>query len=370
MPQLAFLSFFRNLRASPLARLFRAGARWTDDIIHVRYSTYTKVKKLDVVATTGDYYYEKNHLGSVIRITSNTGWIVDEYSYTVYGKAYRKNPNWLYKPVAGANDSPIWNTRLYTGREYDKEISLYYMRARYYDAGLGRFVSRDPIGMRDNVNLYTYVANSPVKYVDRMGLEKVLIVGFAWRDPWKYWELSESQYSDPWIWSLLTYFASNYKNTNVKWYNSSVTKLGSEKWDALDNIMDNQWKYDKLVLLWHSVGADNAVEISQILNEKGINVNLMVTIDLQSAWDTTTIYDNVEVAKNYYQTNWNASANGDILSLDKDINTTKLSNIDASSSCMVNKCPSDKFDYKYYHTDIDDKLGDNVLIRDIQSIIY
>ena len=68
------------------------------------------------------------------------------------------------------------NTRLYTGREYDRESGLYYLRARYYSPDTGRFISRDPIGQNDQVNLYTYVANSPLKYVDRMGREKVLII--------------------------------------------------------------------------------------------------------------------------------------------------------------------------------------------------
>ncbi len=156
-------------------REYTYGARGTDDIVAVRYSTYTRVKKADILATTGDYYYEKNHLGSVIRITSSTGAKTDEYSYTVFWKAYRKNTNGIYKPVAWANDSSIWNTRLYTGREYDKEISLYYMRARFYDAGLGRFVSRDPIGMNDDINLYRYVANSPVIYTDIFGKEKKIL---------------------------------------------------------------------------------------------------------------------------------------------------------------------------------------------------
>jgi uncharacterized protein RhaS with RHS repeats len=52
---------------------------------------------------------------------------------------------------------------------------LYYNRARYYDPSLGRFISRDPIGTRDNINLYSYVANSTVGYVDRMGREKQLL---------------------------------------------------------------------------------------------------------------------------------------------------------------------------------------------------
>jgi RHS repeat-associated protein len=65
---------------------------------------------------------------------------------------------------------------MFTGREYDREIGLYYNRARYYDANLGRFISRDPIGVADNVSLYSYVGNNPVNATDRMGLEKMLII--------------------------------------------------------------------------------------------------------------------------------------------------------------------------------------------------
>ncbi len=70
----------------------------------------------------------------------------------------------------------IGNTRLYTGREYDAEIQLYYNRARYYSPDLGRFINRDPIDVADDVNLYAYVGNNGVMFVDRMGLEKVLII--------------------------------------------------------------------------------------------------------------------------------------------------------------------------------------------------
>ncbi len=70
------------------------------------------------------------------------------------------------------NTSPIWNTRLYTGREYDTETGLAYHRARYYDPGMGRFLSPDPIWTADDINLYRYVANSPVMYTDRNGKEK------------------------------------------------------------------------------------------------------------------------------------------------------------------------------------------------------
>lgn len=61
------------------------------------------------------------------------------------------------------------NTRLFTWREYDTETSLYFHRARYYNPQTGRFTSRDPIWQNDQINLYTYVRNSPLNNIDRDG---------------------------------------------------------------------------------------------------------------------------------------------------------------------------------------------------------
>ncbi|HBA45273.1 TPA: hypothetical protein DEG21_03305 [Patescibacteria group bacterium] len=47
---------------------------------------------------------------------------------------------------------------------------MYYYRARYYSSEIGRFINRDPIGQVDNVNLYSYVGNNPVKFTDPIGL--------------------------------------------------------------------------------------------------------------------------------------------------------------------------------------------------------
>jgi RHS repeat-associated protein len=59
----------------------------------------------------------------------------------------------------------------FTGREWDKETGLYYYRARYYDPKGGRFISKDPIGFEGgDVNLYRYVGNDPVDWVDPSGL--------------------------------------------------------------------------------------------------------------------------------------------------------------------------------------------------------
>ena len=60
----------------------------------------------------------------------------------------------------------------YTGREWDADAELYYYRARWYDAGVGRFISEDPIGFNgDPTNLSRYVGNSPGNFNDPSGLD-------------------------------------------------------------------------------------------------------------------------------------------------------------------------------------------------------
>jgi len=103
-----------------------------------------------------DYYYHYDSLGSVIALSNGTGNLVEEYHYDVYG-----SPD---------NVSNVGNQYLYTGRRYEPETALYYYRARYYSASIGRFLQTDLIGYAVNSNLYTYCLNSPSNLIDPYGL--------------------------------------------------------------------------------------------------------------------------------------------------------------------------------------------------------
>ena len=56
------------------------------------------------------------------------------------------------------------------GQYYDGETGLHYNYHRYFDPRTGRYLTPDPIGLDGGINLYTYVENDPVNWVDPYGL--------------------------------------------------------------------------------------------------------------------------------------------------------------------------------------------------------
>jgi RHS repeat-associated protein len=57
----------------------------------------------------------------------------------------------------------------FQGQYHDHETGLHYNRYRYYDPGVGRFISKDPISYEGGINIYQYAPN-PMGWVDPLGL--------------------------------------------------------------------------------------------------------------------------------------------------------------------------------------------------------
>ncbi len=123
------------------------------------------------------YYYHQNSLYSVAAITDATGTVVERYAYSAYGGPLFLDANAnLLNPQA----TTIGNPYLFTGRRLDEETTLYYYRARMYDAELGRFVGRDPIGYAGSEwNLYEYVKSSATILVDPSGHSTTGAIGIG-----------------------------------------------------------------------------------------------------------------------------------------------------------------------------------------------
>ncbi|MEI6539158.1 MAG: RHS repeat-associated core domain-containing protein, partial [Planctomycetota bacterium] len=104
-----------------------------------------------------------DHQGTVrdmVRYASGTTTVVNHRKFDAFGN------------LTAESDATVKFLFSYTGREWDGDAGLYYYRARWYDAKIGRFISEDPTGFRaGDTNLNRCVSNSTVNFTDPSGLE-------------------------------------------------------------------------------------------------------------------------------------------------------------------------------------------------------
>lgn len=103
----------------------------------------------------GYHYYHLDEQNSTAYITGRGGEIENRYEYDAFG-------------VLKNSMEEFHNRILYTGQQYDQTSGQYYLRARFYNPVLGRFVQEDEY-RGDGLNLYAYCKNNPVVYYDPSG---------------------------------------------------------------------------------------------------------------------------------------------------------------------------------------------------------
>ena len=109
-------------------------------------------------------YYQFDALGSTADLTDTAGSVVDSYSYLPFGG--------IQSAIATAMNSLQFVGASGVTSQID---GLSYMRARFYDPTLGRFMSQDPLGPANRASgPYTYANNNPESYVDPTGYQSVV----------------------------------------------------------------------------------------------------------------------------------------------------------------------------------------------------
>ena len=185
-----------------------------------------------------DYYYVKNLQGDIIALLDRQGSCVVKYTYDAWGKVLS---------VEDSTETNIGtiNPLRYRGYYYDSDLGFYYLRSRYYDPTVGRFLNADDIaylGANGTVishNLFAYCENNAVNNVDYTG----------------YWWFSISVgvagvIFDAVITWVLPYIFTAFKATKLlKWakfsrwfrnkYNSATKSLARAIYNGMDSIMYN-----------------------------------------------------------------------------------------------------------------------------------
>lgn len=131
---------------------------------------YADEQLVTVIKFTGTvskaFWVESDHLGSPRVLKDKTKQVRWRWESDPYGMLPPQE-----KPTAGL--PPIQLNLRMPGQYFDAESGLFYNWHRDYDAGVGRYVQSDPIGLRGGANTYSYTYSNPLSYVDPKGLQSL-----------------------------------------------------------------------------------------------------------------------------------------------------------------------------------------------------
>ncbi|MCQ4087558.1 RHS repeat-associated core domain-containing protein [Saccharibacillus sp. JS10] len=105
-------------------------------------------------------YYQHNGHGDVTGLVKADGTVLNRYTYDIWG-----NPL--------TSDVQVENVFGYSGEYWDEDTGLQYLRSRWYDPSIGRFIQEDTfegyVNRPSSLNPYTYVENNPLVRIDPSG---------------------------------------------------------------------------------------------------------------------------------------------------------------------------------------------------------
>jgi RHS repeat-associated protein len=232
-------------------------------------------------STSEKSYYLHNGHGDIVELRDDTGQTrLNRYQYDIWGKPVLK-------------EESIENPFLYSGELWDSTSNLQYLRARWYDPRMGRFISEDTYeGQISNplsLNLYTYAHNNPLLYIDPTGnavetVVDLLSLGWSIYDLWRNPTLTNFGF---FLWdiaaTIIPLLPGSYTAKSAKilmkaedfakstdkgvWAENPLERgrLIEEKLGAMNDILGNNFKtIDKFERRPGSVYADSITSIKSI----------------------------------------------------------------------------------------------------------
>ena len=130
----------------------------TEDRTVLRYIRGSELIARNTDAVRTYYHYASDEMGSITHVTDEKGNLLNHYEYDAWGNLTLE-------------DEQVPNRFKYTGEQFDAITQQYYLRARFYNPALARFMQEDTY-RGDGLNLYAYCANNPVRYIDPSGHDK------------------------------------------------------------------------------------------------------------------------------------------------------------------------------------------------------
>ena len=132
-----------------------------DGVIDYAYG----LSQVSETSSTFQYFHQADGLGSTSNLTDPTGALKVNYAYDPWGK------------LTSIDTLGTKNKYKFTGEALDPIDGLLFLRARYYDPSVGRFISRDPllglIELPSSRNRYQYTLSNPVTLEDPSGLTSI-----------------------------------------------------------------------------------------------------------------------------------------------------------------------------------------------------
>ncbi|HVU48663.1 MAG TPA: RHS repeat-associated core domain-containing protein [Terracidiphilus sp.] len=184
--------------------------------------------------------------------------VIDSYEYDAYGNEFT---------VSGSTP----NEMMYRGEQYDSDLGLYYLRARYYNPFTGRFMSRDPESGNQfdptTLHKYLYAGGDPVNLIDPTGrdelFETALVVGGSALGPAEVFLAATGEAFTTWLESgPVSYAAARipdlirwvYASESLRWVFKQVACLviaGAAE-ATLSHVPENElrhWEAEKFALV-------------------------------------------------------------------------------------------------------------------------